>query len=317
MLNKILNHYYLRQAKQAIGKNQPEKCFWFLSQLSPDSFQKQKSFQFHYLRAQAFLHQKKEYDACIALQEQLYYFPNDQKSRNLLVKLKNAAPESQLSDDDDECSQLIRKISNYSLLSEKRLRNLYALGEAVLDKKLSGHFIECGVFQGGSSALLSYLIKKESLNRALYCFDSFTGMPKPTSHDVYIGTKAEYTGWGLGSCSAPKESLYKICEEVGGKEIPKTIEGYFEQTIPSFSKKQESIALLHIDCDWYSSTKIVLDHFYDLVIDGGYIQIDDYGSWSGCKQAVEEFQQKRNIEFKLIPIDETGVWMRKENVVCR
>jgi hypothetical protein len=49
------------------------------------------------------------------------------------------------------------------------------------------------------------------------------------------------------------------------------------------------------------------------VVGNGVIQIDDYGHWTGCRQAIEEFARSRQTAFALRAIDYTGVWFRKEN----
>ena len=77
----------------------------------------------------------------------------------------------------------------------------------------------------------------------------------------------------------------------------------------------ETVALLHMDGDWYDSTKTILSNLYDTVIANGYIQVDDYGHWDGCKKALKEFEASRNLHFKIHPIDGTGVWFRKPGVI--
>jgi hypothetical protein len=63
--------------------------------------------------------------------------------------------------------------------------------------------------------------------------------------------------------------------------------GWFQDTIPKADIND--IALLRLDGDWYESTKICLENLYQKVVEGGYIIIDDYGTFSGCAQAVDEF----------------------------
>jgi Macrocin-O-methyltransferase (TylF) len=46
----------------------------------------------------------------------------------------------------------------------------------------------------------------------------------------------------------------------------------------------------------------------DQGVPGGRLQIDDYGYWSGCRQAVSEFEAARRLKFEMHVIDETGVW---------
>jgi len=44
--------------------------------------------------------------------------------------------------------------------------------------------------------------------------------------------------------------------------------------------------------------KIELKKLYPNVVKGGFIIIDDYGTWQGCKKAVDEyFKNKKNIFF--------------------
>lgn len=52
------------------------------------------------------------------------------------------------------------------------------------------------------------------------------------------------------------------------------------------------IAFLHLDYDCYTSVKLCLDAFYKSVVPGGAVVFDDYGFWSGCRRAVDEFLAK-------------------------
>jgi O-methyltransferase len=64
------------------------------------------------------------------------------------------------------------------------------------------------------------------------------------------------------------------------------------------------IALLHIDADWYDSVKTVLETFFDRVVPGGFVVLDDYGYWQGCDQALTDFFAQRGI--KDVPIERVG-----------
>ncbi len=83
--------------------------------------------------------------------------------------------------------------------------------------------------------------------------------------------------------------------------------GLFEDTLPGFAQTNPQLALLHMDGDWYSSTRDIMIHLYDKVRKGGYVQIDDYGYWEGCRRAVHEYFAERNLpEPQLTEIDSTG-----------
>jgi hypothetical protein len=68
-----------------------------------------------------------------------------------------------------------------------------------------------------------------------------------------------------------------------------------------------------MDSDWYESTKVILENFYDQILTCGYVQIDDYGHWDGCRKAVEDFVKSRNLKINLSKIDYSGVWFEKSN----
>src|SRR5262249_42322226 len=50
-----------------------------------------------------------------------------------------------------------------------------------------------------------------------------------------------------------------------------------------------NIAVLRLDGDWYDSTMICLRKFWNHVLPGGIIIIDDYFAWDGCTRAVHDF----------------------------
>ena len=78
----------------------------------------------------------------------------------------------------------------------------------------------------------------------------------------------------LGSTSYPMERV-------------RLIKGDVLETIPHDAPDQ--IALLHLDTDWYASTRHELQHLYPRLVEGGVLIIDDYADWRGCKQATDEF----------------------------
>ena len=57
----------------------------------------------------------------------------------------------------------------------------------------------------------------------------------------------------------------------------------------------EPVEALPMDGDLYQSTMDALTNLYDKVSAVGFIIVDDYRSWSGCKQAIDEFRNERSI----------------------
>jgi hypothetical protein len=250
-----------------------------------------------------------------ALLEELRFFPGNEQAKEMLKPFEGN--ESQVSphfDFDKEFQQLLATIRPYSMLGDLRLYSLFQLTKFICQNDIPGNFVECGVAAGGSSALLAYVIKTYSKRpRTLFSFDSFSGMPTPTEEDVELGRGlgAEETGWGTGTCAAPVDSLLEIAGKLGVIPIIKPVQGYYEDTLPRIHDFVGEVAFIHIDSDWYESTRTILQNFYDQLHNQAVIQFDDYGYWKGCGKALHEFEKERGLNFAINEIDGNGVWFKK------
>ncbi len=213
----------------------------------------------------------------------------------------------------EDFSNICSTVRPYTMLSESRLFSLYCLAKQICVEDLPGNFVECGTCKGGSAALLAFVIKHYSRRpRVLYAFDTFEGMPAPTEIDRHQGIPANLTGFGEGTLKAPiSENLNKICELLQVRDIVIPVKGLFMETLPQYQSVIGSIAFLHADGDWYESTMDIFNTLYESIIPNGFIQVDDYGHWEGCKQALHDFETMKSESFSLNTIDETGVWFQK------
>jgi hypothetical protein len=264
-----------------------------------------------YLRALCFLNEKQPISAIEALKEELRFFADNESAARLLKKLTRKH-QVECSIEDHEFREIFSLVRPYSMLGEARLYSLFTLAKYVCLEDLPGNFVECGVAAGGSSALLAAVIARYSRRpRRLFCFDTFEGMPDASDVDVSYGKPAEATGWGAGTCAASEASLREACQKLNVEKLTEPIKGLFADTLPANRERIGPIAFLHMDGDWYSSTRDVLENLFDQVITGGRIQIDDYGYWEGCRRAVTEFEKTCGLKFELTRIDETGVWLTR------
>jgi predicted O-linked N-acetylglucosamine transferase (SPINDLY family)/glycosyltransferase involved in cell wall biosynthesis/predicted O-methyltransferase YrrM len=217
----------------------------------------------------------------------------------------------------EEFKSLVAVVRPYTLLSEERLFSLYALTKQICLEDLPGNFVECGTFKGGATALIAAVIKRYSQRpRKLYACDTYEGMPDPLAVDKHEGVPANDTGLGAGTLKAPiEENLAVVCHALGVSEIVVPLKGLFQDTLPLHRAEIGEIVLLHADGDWYESTLTVFNLLYEQVVLGGAIQIDDYGFWEGCRQAIHEFERQQHTAFPLRRIDSTGVWFRKGDTV--
>lgn len=218
-----------------------------------------------------------------------------------------------------EFRELLAIIRPYTMLSDARLLSLYTLAKTICLDDIPGNIVECGAWRGGATALLAAVIARYSLRpRKIYAFDTFAGMPEPTHADKHEGIEANATGFGVGTLQAPiAENLAVVCAELGVSDDVVPIAGLFADTLPQYHDQVGAIALLHADGDWYESTRDIFAYYYDLVVPQGIIQIDDYGYWEGCAQAIHEFEAQRETIFALRQIDDTGVWFGKDDAMVR
>lgn len=206
-------------------------------------------------------------------------------------------------------------IEPFTMLSPARIASLHRAAREALARRVPGDFVECGVAAGGSSALLCACLDRYGAepSRRLHAFDTFAGMPPPTERDRdRTGVAAERSGWGAGTCAAPEASVRRAARMLGAEERLRTVVGRFEESLPREAASIPSIALLHLDGDWYESTRVCLEHLWDRLAPGALVQIDDYGHWEGCRAAVDEFLAARGERPSMERIDYTGVLLRRD-----
>lgn len=265
------------------------------------------------LRGIAFLRLGRASEAREALREELRFHPENGEAKAVLDSL---GPDPALAIrglGDPEFREILTLVRPYSMLSEERLLSLFTAARSICVDDIPGNFVECGVAAGGSSALLTWVVKRHSRRpRLVFSLDTFEGMPPPTAEDHHEGLAADATGWGTATCAAPVESLLGICRKLGTLDGIRPIKGLFQDTLPVHRTEFGQIAFLHMDGDWYDSTMAILRSIYDQVVPDGFVQVDDYGHWAGCRQAFHEFEASRGLRHELTAIDSTGVWFRKE-----
>ena len=105
-----------------------------------------------------------------------------------------------------------------------------------------------------------------------------------------IAAGDEYYGYVDGLYERVKATFARHGVPVDGKRV-QLIKGLFEETWPTVDV--ESIALAHIDCDWYDPVKYCLKACADNMVVGGQVIVDDYLNYGGCRTAVDEFLSGR------------------------
>src|SRR5262249_21678080 len=90
----------------------------------------------------------------------------------------------------------------------------------------------------------------------------------------------------------------------------KIVRGWFEDTLPNAEPR--SVSLLHVDCDFYEPVKLTLQTFYPRLEPRGFIVVNDYGGFAGCRTATDEFLQNVGLEVSsLRQIDKDAYYFQK------
>lgn len=140
---------------------------------------------------------------------------------------------------------------------------------------------EFGVFTGTTINHIASLVPEN-----IYGFDSFEGLPERW-RDGY--KKGAFT----------LNALPKVRSNVT------LIKGWFDQTLPPFIQQhKEPIGLLHVDCDLYSSTRIIFEQLAPQICPGCVIVFDEYFNYPGWEEgeykAFQEFIKTSGLGYDYI-----------------
>jgi hypothetical protein len=194
--------------------------------------------------------------------------------------------------------------------------------KAVATDAVPGHFLEAGVWRGGSciyaAALLrSYEPGNRAFNRTVFVVDSFDGLP-------LASTQADNHGWWQdGELRVTEEQVREGFERNlpgilspsslgdGGGRGPhvRFVRGFVRQTLPELNAtlpppsgdgRGGDIAILRIDVDMYEGYIDTLFHLAHRVPAGGFFIMDDYSCIPSAKKAVDDWRRWHGLTEPLV-----------------
>jgi Macrocin-O-methyltransferase (TylF) len=151
-----------------------------------------------------------------------------------------------------------------------------------------GAYYEFGVGWGGT--LTKYLSARRSFCRALrldgqtfptYAFDSFKGLPESSD------PRDQHPLWKPGTFAYSREAVTHRLRVKGLPTEPPTvnlIEGTFAETLTTGLRNdlaRNPPAIVTIDVDYYSSTRVVLEWLRPMLVSGTIFYFDDIWSFHG------------------------------------
>lgn len=157
--------------------------------------------------------------------------------------------------------------------------------------KFDGDVIECGVFRGASTRLISRRVTELSPAKKLFACDSFEGFPQ----DQILGKdlnpfrfrfRHKIRRKFMRAADVPARLLrFFDAYRVNGY----VVKGFFSDTLPKLVRRK--FCFIYIDCDIYQSHLDCLSILYDQLVPGGIVVFDDYAQpkWPGASRAVDDF----------------------------
>ena len=154
-----------------------------------------------------------------------------------------------------------------------------------------GDIVECGVASGRSLIILARLARERGATARIWGFDSFVGLPSPSSEDSgspkilvrkgKFGAKTEHV-------VLANLRLVGLDEDYIENQVV-LVKGLFSQTLPEYNGS--AIILLHIDAVLHDSYKTALENLWPRVTVGGVVALDEYHqpNFPGVTKAVDEY----------------------------
>ena len=147
-----------------------------------------------------------------------------------------------------------------------------------------GTVLEFGVATGRTLNQFAHWLP----NKPIHGFDGFAGLPEDWTSRMRKGFFARST--------LPR--VRHNCQ---------LWVGWFDETLPNFKPQVQltrPIALLHVDCDLYSSTVTILNSLKDNIVPGTVIIFDEYINYPGWQfdefKAWQEHCKKYGVEYEYI-----------------
>lgn len=196
-------------------------------------------------------------------------------------------------------------VKEYTKSPPERLAAMVDALEVIEAQRIAGDIVECGVWRGGNIMLARLLCP----DRVCWLLDTFDGMTEP---DAVLDVKPDGRGgraidkYRSKTAAGLKWNAVSFDEVTNGfldlglfnEDKLNFLIGPVESTLPDNPTLPDRIAILRLDMDWYSPTKVALDCLFPRLSEDGFLIVDDYGHWLGCKKAVDEYFGDRTLPFR-------------------
>ena len=220
---------------------------------------------------------------------------------------------------DQEARETVLQVYDYTQVSVDRLVSVIDAVRYVHRYMIPGAVVECGVWRGGVIMAAAITFRQlGAIDRIFYLYDTFTGMPQPGGNDIFLTrqidardlfrrrqTAQDSSDWNRAALEEVKENLAKTRYDM---DRFVAVPGKVEDTIPAVVP--DEIAILRLDTDFYDSTRHELEYLFPRLVRHGVLIVDDYYSWSGSREATDEFFAKEENSIFLVKVGNSVVGVK-------
>lgn len=194
--------------------------------------------------------------------------------------------------------------SGESMVGRARLTQIREALTTVVDENIPGHFIETGVWRGGSCIVAKGVLDViGDGTRKVYVADSFEGLPATDASDDAADLHLDST------LAVSQEEVTAAFRRYGLlDENVVFVKGWFRDTLP---RLDEQWSVVRLDGDMYESTMDGIANLYPRLSPGGFLIIDDYNAYESCRRAISDYRDEHRISDEIVRIDEIGAYWRK------
>lgn len=161
---------------------------------------------------------------------------------------------------------------------------------------LEGDFVECGVNTGIYSLAVAHFIDLNASGKSMWLFDTFSGIPEDQLSDEERA---------LGRVEINRK-LYGECFEIARQNFApfpraRLVRGRVPESLSTVSI--DRVCYLSIDLNAAYPERAALEHFWDKLVPGAPVLLDDY-AWQGHepqKRAMDEFAGRNQVEILTLP----------------
>ncbi|WP_044553728.1 TylF/MycF/NovP-related O-methyltransferase [Azospirillum lipoferum] len=186
----------------------------------------------------------------------------------------------------------------------------YELFKKILD--VPGCVAEFGVYNGQglmSFAQFSAILEPNHVQRVIYGFDTFEGVPHVSKEDAAPGTAENIRVGGFRVDSYDRLTqaiaLFDHNRFIGHRPKVALVKGDIRESVSRFLEENPHVifAMLYLDIDIFEPTRIVLDTLLERVPKGGIVAFDELNTpaYPGETMALLRTMDLGQVELKRLP----------------